>query len=304
MFKKLSMSLLIACLILPVSTAFAGGSSALWGVKSSQFSTKSGATIKNAFALNMHTYFSVNGMEDMRMTNLAISCTGSDIISKFHMQQGTTKIGEGEFVKNGNLFTASLDNKDFVLKNDSTYNFKIDLDIKNNAANVAVTHCAISNITLFDIKNNNIIFSNADTDGYVFVEQNQAAMITIGSKSKQKLLSAPFQKLYAKSPYGIQYIGDGYVWGKIIRKGSVNRYEDSTKYILEVSKFDNSFANAGDVFNFAKMPVKFYLNVQDADTKRGSLMKIHVRDFYLMNVDVITPDNGGYPFGYMTYVKN
>ena len=107
------------------------------------------------------------------------------------------------------------------------------------------------------------------------------------------------------SYHGFHYIGDGYIHAKILRKGDSNKYEDTSAYVINIYKFDKGFVNVSDLYEpgTRKTPVKFYLKIDDADAetlmKRSGIVTIKVRDLYLISVD-----NGSFPWGYLTYVKN
>lgn len=285
-------------LMLSAQTAFAGGSSMSWEVKMPEhlFATP-GQTLPSAFNITMHTYFQYFPIEHIRMDDLTVSCYGGNLMSDATLKQNTDTLATGNFAAEGNFFSAHLVPKNFTINNNSTYEFSIDMKVKDQASMAQDAQCAIKNMSLTDIDTGKQFFTGGDTGGYVVATNEGSISITFGGG---KLQTRPFTQFFISS-YAKEFLGNGFVRAKIVGKGDINKFEDPMSYKIQIFGFDQNFSDISANLFGKTRPIPFYLNISDADAAnlpQNHLIKLPVRDLYF-----ISSNNGDRPWGIFTYVK-
>ncbi len=185
--KKMFAVVLGLLMLAPATLAASNSSSMFWQVSGRNFTTQSGQSNRMSMPFTIETYFSGNYINDVIFDSVEVTCSGDDVVSRLDLRQGNSILASDDFVRQGNrVSTATLDNMKSLLRNNSRYEFNLDLMFNPDADAGDFAKCQVSNVRFLDAKNNVELYNSDESEGYVSARKNAPANISV-SKSSSSL---------------------------------------------------------------------------------------------------------------------
>lgn len=264
-YKRILGAFILGTIFIPTSMVFAqdridprppafGGSSFSWEITGKQLTARAGETLDNTLVFWVDNYSRGINIEDLRLDNIELACYGGDMVSSAYLKYGDRELSRSNFTRNGEFYIANLHGKELVIKNNSSYNFDIGLNIKSAVTEPQMVQCGVRSVVFYDLKNNREIYRGTESKDYTYVVANESTLITFGDI---KPLNQPFVHFYSESDAN-KYLGIGTVRAKFsgIRNPALG------EYLLEVEDFDKNFSGVplGE-----ERPLTFLFNIDPAD---------------------------------------